>query len=140
MANDRDVVSRLQGQGHTVTVADDNDANLATLVGGKDLIIISSSVSSTAQPLAGLCSSDLRTRNLPISLTSLRSTMNFCADLGLILGNAANQSTLYIVPGAAAHPLSAGNCEGPLVVTTDGHGPVFSSGSIPRHVTALTRF
>src|ERR1041384_331016 len=66
MANDRDVVSRLQSQGHTVTVGDDTDANLATLFAGKDLIIISSSVSSTAQPLASLCSSDLRTRNVPI--------------------------------------------------------------------------
>jgi len=65
-ANDQEVRDRLTGQGHVVTLADDQDPALGDLFAGKDLILISSSVVSGNQPLNSLSISDLRTGRIPI--------------------------------------------------------------------------
>src|SRR5215510_6793492 len=50
VAQDQEVRDRLVGQGHTVTLADDQDPLLGDLIPGKDLILISSSVGSGNVP------------------------------------------------------------------------------------------
>jgi hypothetical protein len=128
-ANDREIVSRLQNQGHTVTVADDQDPNLPTLLPNKDLIFISSSVGSGNQPLNDICRTNLQTASVPIVDCEPGLYDELLLQTATTFGNAAGQTTLYLTAAGRSHPLGAGNPEGPLVVTTTTG--VFSSGSDP---------
>jgi hypothetical protein len=128
-AHDVEIYNRLVGQGHTVTVIQDANANMATFFPGKDLIIISSSVGSATQPLAGLATSDLKTRNVPIIDYEPGLYDEMLLQTSTVFGNTAGQTDIYITQLGAGHPLGAGNCEGTLRVTT-GTG-VFSGGALP---------
>ena len=128
-ANDREVVSRLQNQGHTVTLADDQDPSLDTLLTNKDLIIISSSVGSGNQPLNDICRTNLQTASVPIIDYEPGLYDELLLQTATTFGNTGGQTNLYLTAAARSHPLGAGNSEGPLVVTTTSG--VFSSGSDP---------
>ena len=64
-ANDQEVFDRLTGQGHKVTLADDDTVATAD-TNGKDLVLISSSVGSTAPGVFALCNNILRTGRIPV--------------------------------------------------------------------------
>ena len=77
--NDQEVYDRLNAQGHTVTLADDQDPTLGDLLAGKDLILISSSTgSSQSRSSALLGGSPPAIRSSPLAKTrrsrSSRST------------------------------------------------------------------
>src|SRR4030095_2129992 len=104
-ANDREVVSRLRNQGHVVTLADDQDANLGALFDNKDLIIISSSVGSGNQPLNMLAVSDLRTRNVPILDCEPGLYDELLLQTSTAFLNPGSQTTLNITAAGQSHPL-----------------------------------
>src|SRR5215510_5716048 len=65
-AQDQELRDRLVGQGHMVTLADDQDPLLGDLITNRDLILISSSVGSGNQPLNSLSISTLLPGRTPI--------------------------------------------------------------------------
>ena len=109
--NDKEVAARLQSQGHTVTVADDQDATLGDLFAGKDLILISSSVGSGNQPLNSLSISTLRTSRTPIVNYEPGLYDELLFQRENTYGNAPLHTSLAISVANQGHPLAEGNRE-----------------------------
>jgi len=133
LANDEEVVTRLQGKGHTVTIADDQDLTLDSFLVGQDLILISSSVGSGNQPLNMLASDPLKTGIQPV----------ICYEPGLFdelgfqivttnpgYGNAAGHSSLAMNVVNQSHPLAAGKV-GTVSMVNPGTTATFSSSDLP---------
>src|ERR1044072_7086884 len=132
LANDEEVFARLQGKGHTVTLADDQDPALDTFLAGQDLILISSSVGSGNQPLNMLALDPLKTGTTPV----------ICYEPGLwdelgfqILttspgyGNAGGHTSLAMNAANQSHPLAAGK-SGTVSMVPSGTA-TFSSSDLP---------
>ena len=106
-ANDLEVATRLRSQGHTVTVADDQDPALGDLFAGKDLILISSSVGSGNQPLNTLSISTLRTGRTPIVNYEPGLYDELLFQRENTFGNAGGHTPLAISVANQSHPLAA---------------------------------
>jgi len=133
-ANDREVVGKLTSQGHTITIADDQDAALDTFLPGQDLIIISSSVGSGNEPLHTLALDPLKTGTTPI----ISCEPGLYDELGFQIvntfGNAAGHTLLAMTAVNQSHPLAAGKV-GNVTMVTSGNA-VFSSSGLPVEVGA----
>ena len=133
-AQDLEVMTRLQGKGHIVTAADDQDAALGDMFVGKDLILISSSVGSGNQPLNMLSLDPLKTGTIPV----------ICYEPGLYdelgfqttnaFGNAAGHTSLAMSSANQSHPLAAGKSGNVSMVA--GGTATFSSSGLPVDVGA----
>ena len=130
LAQDQELRDRLVGQGHTVTLADDQDPLLGDLIPGKDLILISSSVGSGSVPLNGLSSGTMRPGRIPV----------VCAEPGLYdellmqnqntFGNALGHTNLAISTVNQGHPLAAGK-SGTIEIANPGSTAVINSSALP---------
>ena len=130
LALDQELRDRLVGQGHTVTLADDQDPLLGDLIPGRDLILISSSVGSGNQPLNSLAVGTLRPGRIPI----------ICAEPGLYdellfqtlntFGNAGGHTNLTISTANQGHPLAAGK-SGTIEIVEPGLTAVVNSSALP---------
>jgi Big-like domain-containing protein len=130
LAQDQELRDRLVGQGHTVTLADDQDPLLGDLFPGKDLILISSSVGSGSVPLNGLSSGTLRPGRIPV----------VCAEPGLYdellfqtqntFGNAGGHTSLSISTANQGHPLAAGK-SGTIEIVEPGLAATVNSSALP---------
>src|SRR5437660_297702 len=107
-ANDLEVATRLRSQGHTVTVADDQDVTLGDLFAGKDLILISSSVGSGNQPLNALSIGTLRTGRTPIVNYEPGLYDELLFQRENTFGNAGGHTSLAISAANQGQPLAAG--------------------------------
>jgi hypothetical protein len=129
-ANDQEVRDRLTAQGHTVTLADDQDPALGDLLAGKDLILISSSTGSGNQPMNALAISTLRTGRIPV----------VCYEPGLYdellfqnentFGNAGGHTSLAISAANQNHPLAAAK-SGTVDIVNSGDTATVSSSALP---------
>src|SRR5262249_41566111 len=129
-ASDVQVRDRLMGQGHSVTVIDDNEPTMGSLFADQDLILISSSVGSTAVPLNGLAVGDLRTRNVPIVNYEPALGDELLLQTSADFGNPGSQTALQIAVANESHPLAAGK-SGNVVVVNPGATATFSLSSRP---------
>jgi hypothetical protein len=130
--NDEEVVTRLQGKGHTVTIADDQDTTLDSFLAGQDLILISSSVGSGSQPLNGLALDPLKTGATPVicyepGLWDELGFQTLTTSPGY--GNAGGHTSLAIHVANQSHPLAAGK-SGTVSMVTSGTAN-FSSSDLP---------
>src|SRR5256884_2362903 len=128
--NDKEVAARLQSQGHTVTVADDQDPALGDLFAGKDLILISSSVGSTSQPLNSLSISTLRTGRTPIVNYEPGLYDELLFQRENTFGNMPGHTSLAISVSNQSHPLAAGK-SGTIDIVDPGNSAVVSSSALP---------
>ena len=129
-ASDVQVRDRLASQGHSVTVIDDNEPTMGSLFADQDLILISSSVGSTAVPLGGLAASDLRTRNVPIVNYEPALGDELLLQTSADFGNPGGQTALQVALANESHPLAAGK-SGNVVVVEAGTTATFSLSSRP---------
>src|SRR5256886_1824125 len=131
-ANDLEVATRLRSQGHTVTVADDQDATLGDLFAGKDLILISSSVGSANEPLNSLSISTLRTGRTPIVNYEPGLYDELLFQRENTFGNAGGHTSLAISVANQSHPLAAGK-SGTIDIVESGSGltATVSSSALP---------
>lgn len=129
LGNDQEVLDRLTGKGHKVTLADDDTVGEKDTA-GIDLVLISSSVNSGAAGLNPLCKNVLQTGRIPV--------INYEPALGdeLLLqilgtyGNAAGHTSLGIVGANKSHPLAAGK-SGIIDIVGPGDSAVVSSSALP---------
>src|SRR5438094_6668606 len=129
-ANDQEVRDRLTGQGHTVTLADDQDPALDSLFAGKDLILISSSVSSGNQPLNTLSISTLRTGRIPVVNYEPGLYDELLFQRENTFGNAGGHTSLAISVANQTHPLAAGK-SGTIDIVDPGNSATISSSALP---------
>lgn len=130
LAQDQEVRDRLVGQGHSVTLADDQDPLLPTLVPGRNLILISSSVGSGNQPLNALSVTNLVQGRIPI----------ICCEPGLYdelryqvqntFGNAGGHTNITISTANQGHPLAAGK-SGTIEIVESGLTATINSSANP---------
>ena len=128
--NDLEVATRLRGQGHTVTVADDQDAALGDLFAGKELILISSSVGSANQPLNSLSISSLQTGRIPVVVCEPGLYDELLLQRENTFGNAGGHTSLAISVANQSHPLAAGE-SGAIDIVDPGNTAVVSSSALP---------
>src|SRR5206468_5030140 len=128
--NDQEVRDRLTGQGHVVTLADDQDPALGDLFAGKDLILISSSVGSGNQPLNSLSISDLRTDRIPIVDYEPGLYDELLFQRENTFGNAGGHTSLAISVANQTHPLAAGK-SGTIDIVEPGLTATVSSSALP---------
>src|SRR5439155_4376898 len=129
-ANDLEVATRLRSQGHTVTVADDQDPALGDLFAGKDLILISSSVGSGNQPLNSLSISTLQTGRIPIVNYEPGLYDELLFQRENTFGNAGGHAPLAISVANQSHPLAASK-SGIIDVVEPGTTATISSSALP---------
>ena len=128
--SDVQVRDRLISQGHMVTVIDDNEPNMQGFFDAQDLILISSSVGSTAVPLNGLVVGDLRTRNVPVVCYEPALNDEFLMQTSADFGNPGGQTALSLAMANESHPLAAGK-SGNVTVVNPGMTATFSLSSRP---------
>src|SRR5437016_8864153 len=128
--NDKEVAARLQSQGHTVTVADDQDPALGDLFAGKDLILISSSVGSANEPLNSLSISTLRTGRTPLVIYEPGLYDELLFQRENTFGNMTGHTSLAISVSNQSHPLAAGK-SGTIDIVDPGNSAVVSSSALP---------
>jgi len=107
-AGDQSIVTRLTSTlGHVVTTVDDN-AVVAADANGKDLVLVSSTVSATA------VGTKLRDVTVPVINCERGLTDDFLLS---VAGSAVNsQTSIYVTTAGAAHPLGANFSAGALTV------------------------
>lgn len=128
-ANDQEVRDRLVGQGHAVTLADDDTVS-AVDTAGMDLVLISSSTGSGQPGVNPLSRDTLRTGRVPV----------ICYEPGLYdellwqtqntFGNANGHTSLAISTTNQKHPLAAGK-SGTVEIVIPGEVAVVSSSALP---------
>src|SRR5438876_713811 len=124
-ALDQEVRDRLSAQGHTVTLADDDTVSAGDLV-GKDLVLISSSVSSGAPGINPLTRNTLKTGDLPVINWEPGLYDEFGWQTATVFNNPGNQTDIGITMAGAAHRLGAGKPAGVLTVVEPGLTATFS--------------
>src|SRR5438128_4286616 len=129
-ANDQEVATRLQSQGHTVTAADDQDPALGDYFAGQDLILISSSVGSGNQPLNSLAISTLRNGRTPIVCYEPGLYDELLFQTATTFGNAAGHTSLALSVANQTHPLTAGK-SGTIDIANPPDTAVVSSSAFP---------
>lgn len=128
-ANDQEVRDRLTGQGHTVTLADDDTVSAADTA-GKDLVLISSSVGSTAPGINPLCVNILRTGRIPVISYEPGVYDELVWQRETTFGNAVGHTSLAISVANQSHPLAAGK-SGTIDIVEPGLTAVVSSSALP---------
>lgn len=128
-ANDQETMDRLVGQGHTVKLATDDNVNAAD-VNGQDLVIISSSSSSTASGVNSLSSGMLRTARIPVINYEPALHDELLLQRSDGYGNAGGQTSLAISTTQQSHPLAAGK-SGVIEVVVAGDSATFSTSALP---------
>ncbi|MBI4324397.1 MAG: hypothetical protein HY674_03965, partial [Chloroflexi bacterium] len=128
-ANDQEVLDRLVSQGHTVTLADHNAVSATDTV-GQDLVLISSSVGSTAPGINPLSKNTLRAGKIPVVCYEPGLYDELGLQTATTFGNAANQTSLAISVARQSHPLAAGK-SGTIEIVEPGATATISSGALP---------
>lgn len=128
-ANDQEVYGRLVSQSHVVTLADHNNVTVNDLT-GQDLVLISSSSSSTAASLNALCLNVLKTGKIPIVCYEPGLYDELGLQRGTTFGNAGGHTTLQISTANQGHPLAAGK-SGTVGIVNEGFTATVSSSATP---------
>lgn len=128
-ANDQEVLDRLKGQGHNVTLADDDVVSAADTA-GMDLVLISSSVSSTAAGVNPLCINILRTGRIPVVCYEPGLYDELLMQTQNTFGNAGGHTSLAISVANKSHPLAAGK-SGTIDIVDAGNTATVSSSASP---------
>ncbi len=128
-ANDLEVYDRLVAQQHRVTVASDAAVTAADTT-GKDLVIISSSVSSTGAGVNPLCKNTLQQSRIPVVSYEPALLDELLMQRATTYDTASTLTQLGIVAANKNHPLAAGKT-GIIDCTEAGQFATVTSPSLP---------
>ncbi|MEW6159284.1 MAG: Ig-like domain-containing protein [Verrucomicrobiota bacterium] len=127
--NDQEVFDRLTGQGHVITLADD-DTVAAADAAEKDLVLISSSANSAAAGANALCRNTLRLGRTPVMCYEPGLYDELLLQTATTFGNAGGHTSIAINSAQQSHPLAAGK-SGTIDIVELDTAATISSSALP---------